>query len=159
MVGRATSAVKTSGSVMDTRARYVLDSYALLAYLKDEKGAEQVQQLLAEAERRRAQAVISVVNLGEVLYIVERHRGLEEAQRTAGLVEQLPIEVSDVGRAQTFRAAHVKARHSISYADAFAVALAQEVGATVVTGDAEFALVEHLVPVKWIARECIDRRR
>jgi len=134
------------------RARYVLDSYALLAYLKDEQGAEEVQRLLAEAERGPAQTLMSVVNLGEVLYITERHRGLEEAQRIAGLIEQLPIEVIDVGRGLTFRAAHVKANQPISYADAFAVALAQEVGATVVTGDPEFARVEHLVPVQWIAR-------
>ncbi len=134
------------------RARYVLDSYALLAYLKDEKGAEQVQRLLAEAERGPTQTLMSVVNLGEVLYITERHHGLEEAQRTAGLVEQLPLEVIDVGQALTFRAAHVKADHPISYADAFAVALAEEVGATVVTGDPEFAHVEHLVPVQWITR-------
>ena len=89
---------------------------------------------------------------GEVLYIAERHRGLEEAQRAAGLVEQLPIEVIDVGRALTFRAAHVQADHPISDADAFAVALAQEVGATVVSGDPEFSRVEYLVPVQWIAR-------
>ncbi len=49
--------------------------------------------------RGPTQALMSVVNLGEVLYITEKHHGLEEAQRTAGLVEQLPIEVIDIGRA------------------------------------------------------------
>ena len=153
MIGRETRSVKTGGSEMDIRARYVLDSYALLAYLKNEQGADQVQRVLSEAERGPAQTLMSVVNLGEVLYITERHSGLEEAQRAAGLVEQLPIKVIDVDRALTFRAAHVKAEHPISYADAFAVALAQEVGGTVVTGDPEFERVEHLIPVQWIARQ------
>jgi predicted nucleic acid-binding protein len=47
-------------------------------------------------------------------------------------------------------AARLKARHTISYADAFAVALAQELGAPVVTGDREFEHVESLVEVLWL---------
>jgi len=47
-------------------------------------------------------------------------------------------------------AAHVKAHHPISYADAFAVALAQEMDASVVTGDPEFECVEELIPVVWL---------
>lgn len=44
----------------------------------------------------------------------------------------------------------MKARHAVSYANAFAVALAQEAGGRVVTGDPEFERVEVLVPVRWI---------
>jgi len=46
----------------------------------------------------------------------------------------------------------VKARNTISYADAFAVALAQELGAAIVTGDKGFEQVEELVTVEWIGR-------
>jgi ribonuclease VapC len=49
-------------------------------------------------------------------------------------------------------AAHIKARHPVSYADAFAVALAQEYGATVVTGDPEVRAVESLINVDWLPR-------
>jgi predicted nucleic acid-binding protein len=139
--------VKTNANA----ARYVLDSSALLAYLADEAGAGQVQRLLADGKRGSARTFMSVINLGEVLYITERHRGLEEAQRIAGVIEQLPILVVDADRVLTFRAAHVKANHAISYADSFAVAMAQEFAATVVTGDPEFERVEHLVSVMWIA--------
>ena len=47
-------------------------------------------------------------------------------------------------------AAHVKAHHAISYADAFAVALAQQMQATILTGDPEFGKIEHLVAVEWL---------
>ena len=47
-------------------------------------------------------------------------------------------------------AAHIKAGHAISYADAFAVALAQDRGATILTGDPEFKEVEHLIPIEWL---------
>ncbi|MCP4579599.1 MAG: type II toxin-antitoxin system VapC family toxin [Deltaproteobacteria bacterium] len=46
-------------------------------------------------------------------------------------------------------AAHIKARHAISYADAFAVSLAQELNATVVTADPEFNKVQPLVNILW----------
>jgi predicted nucleic acid-binding protein len=42
--------------------------------------------------------------------------------------------------------------HSVSFADAFAIALAQESAATVVTGDPEFKEVEKLIPVLWLPR-------
>ena len=47
-------------------------------------------------------------------------------------------------------AARVKASYALSYADAFAVATAVRLQATVVTGDAEFACVEELVEIRWI---------
>ena len=47
-------------------------------------------------------------------------------------------------------AARVKAHHAVSYADAFAVALAQELGATLVSGDPEIRALRGLVPVLWV---------
>ena len=46
-----------------------------------------------------------------------------------------------------YRAAELKARYPISYADAFALAMALEHSAVLVTGDPEFRQVEHLVKV------------
>ena len=97
---------------------------------------------------------LSLINLGEVLYVVERERGLIEAQQTLAAVEQLPQEVLPVTRTAVLGAAHVKARFPLSYADAFAVIAAQEHGATVMTGDPEFEPVAEagLVAVDWLAR-------
>ena len=47
-------------------------------------------------------------------------------------------------------AAHVKARFPVSYADAFVVALAQELKATIVTADPEFKKVESLASILWL---------
>ena len=48
--------------------------------------------------------------------------------------------------------AHIKAHYPVSYADAFAVALAQEMDGPVVTGDPEFKRVEDegLISVVWL---------
>lgn len=135
---------------MRTGNRYVLDSFALLAYLEEEPGAAAVQEILASCEQGEAEAWLSVINLGEVVYITEREQGIQAAQKAIASVYELPVRLVEADRSRTFAAAHVKAHHAVSCADAFAVALAQEVGGQVVTGDPELETVEALVPVAWI---------
>lgn len=57
--------------------RYVLDSFALLAYLQDEPGARIVQEVLAD---ENAEISLCTMNLGEAYYITHREKG--EAYRT-----------------------------------------------------------------------------
>jgi ribonuclease VapC len=47
-------------------------------------------------------------------------------------------------------AAHIKAEHALSYADAFAAALAMGEKATLVTGDPELKPLEKSLPIQWI---------
>jgi predicted nucleic acid-binding protein len=129
---------------------FVLDSFAILAYLGGEAGMKRVKQLLQTAEGGACQLVLPLINLGEVVYITERQRGLPRAQAVLAMLEQLPLEVLPASREAVLAAAHVKANHALSYADAFAVAAAQTLGGTILTGDTEFHAVETLVPVEWL---------
>lgn len=129
---------------------YVLDSFAMLTLLQLEPGADQVTALLREAEQGTSRVLMSLISLGEVVYIIERRWGEARLRSFLAYVNAAPIEVSPVDQDRVFAAAHIKAHHPISYADAFAVALAQELEATVVTGDPEFRSVEGLVPVQWL---------
>ena len=133
-------------------SRYVLDSFALLAHLGEEAGAARVRAVLKAASQDRAQIFLSAINLGELVYITERERGLVEAQMALNAVEQVPVQILEATRERVVAAAHLKATHAISYADAFVVATAQEMGATILTGDPEFRTVEALVSVEWLAR-------
>lgn len=128
----------------------MLDSFALLAYLGGEGGAETVEDTLQACDEGEAEGFLSIINLGEVLYITERERGLQEAQKAVAAIDELPLQVIDADRSRTFAAAHVKAHLAVSYADTFAVSLAQDIEARVVTGDPEFEKVEALVTVRWI---------
>jgi ribonuclease VapC len=140
-----------AGAVASSKAaRYVLDSFALLAYLRSEPGWREVRSLLRDAAKEHAELLICVVNLGEVLYMTERRQGAQRARATLGYVEQLPVRSFDADRTLTLRAARVKASHPVSYADAFVVALAQVRDATILTGDPEFGSVEELVRVRWL---------
>ena len=132
------------------RPRYVLDSFALLAYFGAEPGEPQVKAVLAHATGGHAVAYLSIINYGELIYITEREQGVFAARRTIAAVDQLPIAVIEADRRLTFAATHIKAHHRLSYADAFAVALAQQTQATLLTGDPEFRAVEHLITIEWL---------
>ena len=129
-------------------AVYVLDSFALLAYLGGERGMARVREILANSTRGQCRAYLSLISLGEVLYITERERSLPKAQQVLAAIEQLPLEILPASREAVLDAAHVKARFPVSYADAFVVAAAQEQDATIVTGDPEFVAVQNLVRIE-----------
>jgi ribonuclease VapC len=132
---------------------YILDSFAVLALLEGENGTARVQAILEMAEQRIAQVYLSLINLGEILYITERERGLVLAQKTLVAIEQFPLEILSVTRERVLAAAHLKAHFPISYADAFAAAAAQEFRGTLVTGDPEFVHTEKLIYIEWLVEK------
>ena len=129
---------------------YVLDSFAILAYLGDEEGADKVELLIENAERDKIRLFMCYVNLGEVYYITAREFGTVRANEIIAIVKRLPIEFVEVDEGLVLTAGRVKAMYSLSYADAFVVATAIDKNATIVTGDNEF---EGVYPdVLWINR-------
>jgi ribonuclease VapC len=131
-------------------ARYVLDSFALLALFQEEPGAAKVQELLAGAGGGEHELYMSVVNLGEMVYTVENRRGLEASQEALAAADQLPIEIVEVDRPLALSAARLKAASGIGYADCFVAALAQRLDGTVVTGDPDFRQLESLITFEWL---------
>lgn len=128
----------------------VLDSYAVLAYLEGESGRSTVVDILDAAQSGDCIVVMSIINVGEVLYIVERERGLKKAHEVLAGLKQLSIEILPASQDAVFAAAHIKANFRISYADAFVVAAAQERQGIVCTGAPEFKEVENIIQVQWI---------
>jgi len=112
--------------------------------------ADQVEALLDEAAQDKASLHLSTINLGEIAYIVERRHGVAYCQRALNRLATFPIQLEEATLDRVMAEAHVKAHHTISYADAFTVALAQELEAPVVTGDPEFEQVASLVGVFWL---------
>ncbi|MBI4289157.1 MAG: type II toxin-antitoxin system VapC family toxin [Chloroflexi bacterium] len=135
-----------------SQQRFVLDSFALIAFFESAKGGIAVRRLLEQASRAECELLMSIINVGEVLYITEREQGLVEAQDVLALIDALPIRILHADRAQTLAAARIKAQWPLSYADCFAAALAKLNGAAVVTGDPEFKQLEvaSIVPISWL---------
>jgi ribonuclease VapC len=93
---------------------------------------------------------MSLINLGEVAYQIERRRGAARLPEMLSYVEITPIEFVDATKQRIFSAAHLKAQHPISYADAFAAALCEELEATLLTGDPEFRALEQRINIEWL---------
>jgi ribonuclease VapC len=131
---------------------YVFDSFAIVGYLGNEASAPVVRDLLKRARKKTIELWLSLINYGEVVYIIERERGLQAAQRTIGVIDQLPVTIAGVDRHTVLLAAHFKARYPLSYADAFSAALTQIKGGELLTGDPEFKSVESEVSIHWLPR-------
>lgn len=127
---------------------FVLDSYALLAYLGSEPGKERVEVILEKSGRGDCRAVLPLINLGEIAYIVERERGLHKAHEALGVIDQLPVELLPANCETVLNAAHIKANYPLAYADAFVVAAGMMHQGVILTGDPEFERVQDLVAVE-----------
>ncbi len=136
----------------ETIPAYVLDSYALLAYFQAESAGPAVRALFEDARDSRAVLYASLINVGEMYYIMQRHQGRHRADEMLRDLRALPIGLSSATEERIMAAARIKAEKPLSYADAFAAALAQELGARLVTGDPEFKSVESTVSVMWLHR-------
>ncbi|MFN2458504.1 MAG: type II toxin-antitoxin system VapC family toxin [Chitinophagaceae bacterium] len=119
-------------------ASFVFDSYAMLAFFRNEPGGEKVEQLLNEAAADKHQLFITNVNAGEVYYMSWRKDGASKANIAWKAMLQFPIHIINADLDFTLTAAKLKAEHRISYADAFAAALTIKRKATLITGDREF---------------------
>jgi len=122
----------TSGNIA------VLDSWAILAFLRaEEPGAAAMRRYLRRAQSGNLRLLLNVVNLGEIFYRLLQLTNEAQAEERLGQVKALPIDIIPVREILALEAARVKARHPLSYADAFAVATGRLEKAPVLTGDPE----------------------
>jgi predicted nucleic acid-binding protein len=128
----------------------VLDSWAVIAYLEGETAAEKVADHIADAHENRIPLSISVVNAGEVWYIIARETSVSDADRSITELKQLGIEFVDADWSLAHEAGGFKSKHKMSFADCFAAALAKQKKGLLLTGDSEFKQVEQEITIGWL---------
>ncbi|MBS1833511.1 MAG: type II toxin-antitoxin system VapC family toxin [Acidobacteria bacterium] len=129
----------------------VFDSWAVIAWLlKEPAGPSVAATLRRAATSEDCQIFMSWVNVGEVYYMVSRKRNRRAAEKSLDYLLNSPIQIVQPGPQDFIDAARLKATRRVSYADAFAAVLAQDRGATVVTGDPEFRALTDIISVEWI---------
>ncbi len=119
-------------------AHYVLDSYAMLAFFRNEQGRDIIEKLLNEAAAAKHTLYMTCINVGEVYYMACRKDGVAKATIVWNALQEFPITIIDADLTLTHKAALLKATNKISYADAFAAAITIQKKATLITGDHEF---------------------
>lgn len=111
---------------------FVLDSFALIAYFRDEP------------------LYMCEVNFAETKYMIIRKHEKSAWETTANLLSSIPIQFFSADRSLSNIASQFKSKHSISLADAFAAALAKAKRAHLVIGDPEFKSLEKEINIKWL---------
>ena len=128
----------------------VLDSYAILAFLFQEKGHEKMLDLFERAAQANQLLFIAAPNWAEVRYIVERRVGTSRWSEARHKLLSLPLGVVPADQSLAELAGEIKASKKMSLADCFAAALAKHTKADLYTGDPEFKSVEKDIKVVWI---------
>ena len=111
---------------------YILDSCAMIAYLRSEIGANVVQKIIDSVNTCYAHAI----NLCEVYYDFWRVGGRATAEQA---IEDLlvlgVVEKNDFDRFFWKKVGEIKANNKASLADCIAIVLANRLGGTVLTSD------------------------
>lgn len=110
-----------------------------MALYEDNPSAGEVATAIDTGE-----ALVSAMNLGEVLYSLERTHGREQATELVDQIRSV-ITVEEPDWDLIAQAAHIKAAGGLSYADAFCVATAQRHEAPLYTGDPEILALKDIV--------------
>ena len=129
--------------------RWVLDTSALLALRDDEDGAEQVAQLLQEAQGGQSRCLVCFMSRMELLDRVWKDEGERQARLADAQLQSLPITWVPCTDALLELAAAIKACHPLSLADAWIAAAAQREGAVLLHKDPGFRALDQ-VPQEWL---------
>jgi len=76
----------------------VLDSFALIAYFRDEPGAEMVENLLVTAGKKDSPLHMTDVNYAEVKYSIMKKHGAKAWEEAAKILQGLPIDFHSTTR-------------------------------------------------------------
>jgi predicted nucleic acid-binding protein len=109
-----------------------------------------VQRLLDEADAGSIKLFMSMINVGEVFYILAKRRSRFQGEAfLEKVLPGMPLEIVVPDRALILEAAQWKANCRISYADGFALATAARLNTGVVTGDPEMRELDAKL-IEWV---------
>lgn len=123
-------------------SKYVLDTSALMAYIENEEGANEIEALLRTALDNNNDIFISVISCIEVFYISWQEQGKEIALKRLKLIDDLPIIQETLNKEDTKIIGELKATKNISFADSCIAGLSKLKSAILVHKDPEYAQVK-----------------
>lgn len=148
--------------------KIVLDSWAIMAWVKGEPAgalvidlietADGTQKLPSHLQRllggapKHIKLLISMMNLGEVFYLAGQRKGEEFANELLDHIRVGPIQVVSVSDALVHKAAWLTLKHRVGYADAFGLATALIEDAKFATGDPELKKFRE-APILWLGEK------
>jgi PIN domain nuclease of toxin-antitoxin system len=125
-------------------SKVVLDSSAILAYLRREPGADTLAGLLPNA-------AVSTVNIAEVLgRLIGLGHSLEDARRAVDILSMRHVPLDEALAADTAALLPITKRFGLSLGDRACLALALSEGLPVLTSDQAWAPLDIGVQIRMI---------
>jgi predicted nucleic acid-binding protein len=138
---------------MSTTTELLLDAWPILEWLKGRQPASAAFRKLIEAAVS-GQLAFSMcrMNYGEVLYSIKKDFPANRVESAKLAFFEIPIKLHSVDDLLIDEAVELKGVYSISFADAFAAALAPRLDLQLVTGDPEFLALKSIgLRLLWVA--------
>ena len=130
---------------------YVMDSSAILRYLDDEPGADRVEDCINSHIALRDQIVVSAIQWGEIAAVLLKRHGPSATETALNDLRTFDFGLVPATPARAERAASIKVRMDLPYADAFAVELASESpGHVLITADFDFKSAERDITIEFL---------
>jgi predicted nucleic acid-binding protein len=123
---------------------YLLDTSALLTLRDDEQGAEEVAQILMQAEAEKVKVFGCFITLMEVLYRVWKDENEIAGKLAYTQCKSLPVVWLHESTELLEQAAEIKAIYSVSLADAWIAACAVLQDAWLIHKDPEFVALDFI---------------
>ena len=115
---------------------FVFDACAIIAFLNDENGADEVENVLIRVKQGGCKVFINKINVLEIYYGVYREDGKDKAEEMLAKIVSLPLIIIDKLEDNVFKeAGRLKATYRISLADSIAIAEAKTRGIKILTAD------------------------
>jgi len=127
--------------------KIVIDTYPLVAFFKNESGADDVQKILAKIERKEVNAFISTLTLAEIFYILSRYATVEFAATVLKYVKinlkRAPVTDSIAEKGGEYKWKYAKNR-GMPLADAIIAATAFKEKAVLITDEEHFKEIKEI---------------
>ena len=125
--------------------QYVLDTSALLAYIENEDGTDEIDFLLRQALQNQLLLFMSVMSSVEIFYISWQEQGMVVAVERLKLLNNLPITPVALDNQFVQLIGEIKATKKMSLADSCIAGLAKFKSAILVHKDPEFEQFEDII--------------
>lgn len=132
---------------------YALDASALLRFIDNEAGAEQVRSILHGLMAGKFRVMVCALHWGEVAGSLYRKKDLEFQQQVMDRFSYLGLEFVSATPERAVRAALLKAKFKIPYVDAFGVELAESTPCIFVTADYDLKPAAEAVKILFLPKK------
>jgi predicted nucleic acid-binding protein len=131
-----------------TEADVVLDTSAILTLIRDEPGSDLVEAKLDAASAGKIAVIASFVSLTELFYTATQLSSVQRAEELIAIVKSWPMQFIYPDEALCLLAGEIKASFTVSLADAFVAATAQQSAALLIHKDPDFEALGATVKLK-----------